>query len=516
MSTNGLITVFNSKYSEFITHPAKQSPATRGELVELAGKIINDRNTSDEISEVVVSKLADLLNLTLMTDSEKSRLLADFKSLFTQITSNDTPSPQSIVKISRLSEQILHTYNFDPIVRDDISDCIEIAHALATPLLPPAAPVSATDLAVGFSNMGSNCWANSLLSLIFSTPSFLIAYMTVGDYYAQKGIDDVEKAHGERLIDAFQMYQEAKRSQTAVSSEVSQSVRLAFCHLFRNPQTNRPIFSDKHSDQEDAHEALQSLMGRYEMILKKQNKTLPTLYCSFEQVRTFRPIEGQPSETTTPDKYSKISGDNTITTKHDEYQICLDPQMNEHLPFPLLLDQFFAKYADDDSSEPARFLRPDGQLQNYQLIQETHRFEDTPNEFVLTLKKFIVDENGNQRVRRAMKIDRRITLPPSATAENKEINYSLVSFIVHIGSTSRSGHYLCYKLIDGKWIEVNDSSVRIVSEKEIDQILHGERGATYTSYVHHYVKAKEQMPAQPAPMGNVLSGSASATKTKTH
>lgn len=38
-------------------------------------------------------------------------------------------------------------------------------------------------------------------------------------------------------------------------------------------------------------------------------------------------------------------------------------------------------------------------------------------------------------------------------------NYKLVSVIAHIGSTIRSGHYVAYSCVDGKWIKYDDSRV---------------------------------------------------------
>ena len=46
-------------------------------------------------------------------------------------------------------------------------------------------------------------------------------------------------------------------------------------------------------------------------------------------------------------------------------------------------------------------------------------------------------------------------------------NYQLLGFIVHLGASTHSGHYVAYVRRDGKWIQFNDRKVAISVEPPI-------------------------------------------------
>ena len=42
-------------------------------------------------------------------------------------------------------------------------------------------------------------------------------------------------------------------------------------------------------------------------------------------------------------------------------------------------------------------------------------------------------------------------------------HFELISVVKHIGPSSNSGHYICYRKSEEGWFEVNDDSIRIIN-----------------------------------------------------
>ena len=72
---------------------------------------------------------------------------------------------------------------------------------------------------------------------------------------------------------------------------------------------------------------------------------------------------------------------------------------------------------------------------------------------------------------------------------NGEIQYNLISFIVHYGLTEESGHYLCYSCEKGKWYLINDGIKEEISQRQIKNILACHKGHK-TPYVFYYERNK--------------------------
>ncbi len=381
----------------------------------------------------------------------------------------------------------------------------------APPTSPEQTPKTAQDYATGFGNKSGNCWANSLLSMIVFVPSFRQAYETVAAYHAQKNVYDPSKKHGIALQNALKAYQTALQQKQPVSSDATQEVRLAFNHFFGhvNPLTLHEIFSKSQSAHEDAYEAMQVMMGEYERILREQSPENPAfsgLYCPMETRRHYRPVgeerEADPLKVS-QDDYSRLSAGNSSGVICNDYQILLDVQNKGHLSFPSLLTDYFRNTLVDDHNQ-AQYLLANGHLQNFKLIGECRQFLRTPGEFMLTIKRFGAQADGRgYKITTPVMINRMITLPPEATLKNKLTAYELDSFIVHSGGTG-GGHYICYKKIEDRWVEADDSRVRFVEESEIDQILHGEKGSEFTSYMHHYSRVAALQPLETVALSSVL------------
>lgn len=352
---------------------------------------------------------------------------------------------------------------------------------------------TAQDLATGFGNLSANCWANAFLSMVVCVPHLRQAYLTVATHYATVHGRAPDQLHGTSLTRAITEYDTALAQRRPVHPEITQNVRLAFHHFFgyRNPVTQGEIFSQRAGAHEDAWEALQMIMGRYEEILRRHNPGNPAfvpLYSRLETVRYYRPVgeqrDADPS-LVQRDAYSRLDQDNASKMICSDYQIFLDLQNRGHLNFSELLSDYF-RCTSTSASDTAKYLLPNGRIQNFQLTREERLFLAVPGEFLLTLKRFGFTAYGQScKITTPVNINRILILPPAATPQNAPIAYALDSFIVHSGGTG-GGHYLCYKKIGDLWIEANDSALRCVTPEEIDQILHGQKTAAFTSYMHHY------------------------------
>lgn len=61
---------------------------------------------------------------------------------------------------------------------------------------------------------------------------------------------------------------------------------------------------------------------------------------------------------------------------------------------------------------------------------------------------------------------------PATTAAPMEVDnapakYKLFAFIVHLGPSTHSGHYIAYIKKDGKWVQFNDRKVAFSAEAPI-------------------------------------------------
>jgi ubiquitin C-terminal hydrolase len=354
------------------------------------------------------------------------------------------------------------------------------------------AHLKATDFAVGFGNLSNNCWINSLLSMILTLPTFRHAYETVANDAAQDNINELNRIHGQLLLNGLEAYDDAFASKRPVASAVSQDVRLAFNHFFgyKNPHTQHEIFSKQAYNQEDASEGMQVLMGRYEQIVRERAPLdpLPPPYSTLQTRRHYRPL-GQSRvadrEKLLRDSYSRLTRDNVSSVTNNDYQIILDLQNKGHLAFPALLSEYF-RNTHLQGHDTGTYLLEDERVQQFELIGEGRQFTQVPQELMLTVKRFGSNLDGSgYKIAVPLAIRQILILPSEATIENLPIAYQLDAFNVHSGGFG-GGHYIAYKKINGQWIEANDGFVRLVSEQEIDQVLYGQKGTTYTSYMHHY------------------------------
>lgn len=445
-------------------------------------KHINETNP-----QKVEDAIKEMVNLQTKMESATRNKFPSLSEIFNWgATTTNTFSANEMTKDGeiKLTQMLAHSSNLYSKDTNSIHTYHK-THFCNNEVTAPADKKNAIDYATGFSNMSNNCWANSLLSMIICVQCFELAYVTVANYYAHS-IDDVASHHGKALQDALKAYHLALSNKQPVSEHVSQNVRLAFAHFF-----GEFMFSTSCDNPEDAGEALQMLMGRYEEILREKNHRNPafsSLYCPLETKRCYQPTgeqRGADPYKISKDDYSKMGPDHSSSVFCKDYQILIDLQGKGHLSFEALLSGYFINSCVGDCDK-STYLMDNGFVQDFKLVEELRQFKGTPNEFFLVLKRFSQDLDGTRnKISTGVKINRMIALPEIATDQNKLIAYELDSFIVHSGKFG-GGHYICFKKIDNRWIKANDSRVSFKKNEKIDQILHNANNSDYTSYLHHY------------------------------
>lgn len=459
-------------------------------LYRVAKNVANPQSLQMAIQKM--TELKEQINLALNPPSEFSKnLQLQIEEITHRYESLSSPKTKTEANAKISPPAVFTTTNNNSLIPVETTKTTAIGSKhISKPVIisteSSQAVREASDLAVGFENMSANCWANSLLSLAVFIPSLRTAYETVADSYSN---DTANKPHADNLKAALMAYDMALAEGKPIPAIVSQKVRLAFHHLFQNEVQG---ISAQSYHQEDASEAMQLIMGRYEEILKKQGKfdPAPELYCPLETTRYYDPIgEAVDVDLLDPDYFPLEENDCSASTSSD-YQIILDLQ-GRNLSFPALLSEFFYN-TSILGSEPATYLNVEGRKQEYALICEERKFKDTPKELFLTIKRFGITNLGvGYKITTPVAVNRMISLPAEATTSNQSLAYELDAFIVHYGAGFGSGHYISYKKIDGRWIEANDAKVRFVSEQEIDQILQGNKAMNCTSYIHHYALVPE-------------------------
>jgi ubiquitin C-terminal hydrolase len=412
-------------------------------------------------------------------------------------TKSDTQEKIALM-LSHSTEVLSLVNRVEPIAKPTPPPSVDLGFTNQASKASDTQSPKAVDLAVGFGNSGANCWANSLLSMILSMPNFKRAYEAVANHYAQDHTNPQNQHYGTALANALQAYETALASKQPVPVAISQDVRLAFNHFFGNvnPITNHEIFSKLAYRQEDAWEGMQMLMGHYEQITRQNGNTnpLPGPYSLLQTKRHYRPIgRAQPAdpEKLRRDDYSRLTGDNISSVINDDYQIIVDLQNKGHLSFRELLSEYF-RNTHLQGHDTSTYLLPNGQVQQFELIGEGRQFVQAPEELLLTIKRFGANMEGvGFKIATPLAIPQTLVLPADAITTHIPVAYELDAFNVHSGDFG-GGHYIAYRKINGQWIEANDSCVRLVSAQEIDQILFGQKGTHYTSYMHHYARIPEQ------------------------
>jgi ubiquitin C-terminal hydrolase len=102
------------------------------------------------------------------------------------------------------------------------------------------------------------------------------------------------------------------------------------------------------------------------------------------------------------------------------------------------------------------------------------------------LKEVEVNENESYKITDKVKDCSQLELKEGEHSKKGSAKYNLKAFIMHLGDTQKSGHYIAYiKGKEGVWYECNDSSVSEISESKAE-------GLAESAYFYIYQKAAKE------------------------
>jgi hypothetical protein len=294
---------------------------------------------------------------------------------------------------------------------------------------------------VGFGNSNNNCWCNAMLQLVLAVPSLKAAYEDFAAHYTTQANESgliAEQGHRNALQHALTAYFDGVATETAVDGTVSQNVRLALSHFFRE-NLRAPSGS-----QEDATEALALILGG---VQAERHSLFTPVTFSYEGVRDGEPISSRQEQ--------------LVST------IILEVQGKDGMSF----NQIFGEYFDSTVSG----------------VREQKQFTKAPEEFLVTVQRFRNYGMFTLKWNGELEIPLRLTLPSGAVeGESEPLEYELDSFIVHNGLSPNSGHYITVKKENGGWWMCDDQTVTPLLEEEVRTLFANKDASGRTSYLHHY------------------------------
>lgn len=173
-------------------------------------------------------------------------------------------------------------------------------------------------------------------------------------------------------------------------------------------------------------------------------------------------------------------------------------QYEDHLSLPLCasLSESYEKLGTQTISD---FRFPDGSRRPAKVQFEVHR---PPHTLIIQLKRF--DEQGT-KLNSGTAFDDTFRLPTTSSP----IEYSLVGFVVHLGNTQRSGHYIAYvRARNNKWFCADDKTVTSVT---MSSLIRSQ------AYILWYVSSSgtTRRASLPTPTQNAPPQPATATEKRT-
>jgi ubiquitin C-terminal hydrolase len=92
-------------------------------------------------------------------------------------------------------------------------------------------------------------------------------------------------------------------------------------------------------------------------------------------------------------------------------------------------------------------------------------FKNLPESIIISLNRFEYNSKGEKsKIKTEINFEKQLEIEDENKNKGK---YEPISFIVHIGSTTNSGHYFSYVKKEDQWYECNDEKITKLTETEI-------------------------------------------------
>eukprot|EP00053_Salpingoeca_punica_P020778 m.212329 g.212329 ORF g.212329 m.212329 type:complete len:1131 (-) comp20082_c0_seq1:1073-4465(-) len=300
---------------------------------------------------------------------------------------------------------------------------------------------------VGLCNQGATCYLNSLLQSLFMTPEFRRAI------YTWQRPADTKTCRISTELQRLFLLLETSADRAVETTAVTQS------------------FGWDQSDSFEQHDVQELMRVLFEALEKEwKSDALQKLY------------EG------TMEDYVRCKECDYVSARTDKY-----------MDIPLVLKPFGSTVVHASVQEAlskfieVEVLQGDNQYSCEKCAKKVDafkglKFTSFPYFLTMQLKRFDFDTNTFRRI----KLNDRFTFPfeldmepylaPGVTSPHP-LKYRLFSVMVHSGS-ALGGHYYAhiYSFDQGKWYTFNDSTVREISESDVEQAFGSQPTGAYSAY----------------------------------
>ena len=285
----------------------------------------------------------------------------------------------------------------------------------------------------GIENGGCNCWVNSLLQMINSCSDLKIA---VGHNFTD-------------FINFFKSYENSINDGKYVVDFDSQKIREFFA---RNHNLSSNIY-----DQEDASEALNLLVNSISRKEDFEVELITNRRCYVEEIDP------------------KI---NVVRRKIFDRKPSIE-KTSTVFSLPITKEKDFLKslnkFLVDKNPEPYT-------VDGTKVIGETRKFKKAPKNLFFSLKRFAYQKAsfierlfGNSfslnKIADSVDVPKVLKISKNFVNSRKDEIYRLKSFIIHIGSSIKRGHYISIVEKNGNWYECDDSHVRQIDQSELQNLM---------------------------------------------
>lgn len=175
------------------------------------------------------------------------------------------------------------------------------------------------------------------------------------------------------------------------------------------------------------------------------------LECTILELRKWN-VSQVPDEFKTNDYFGGENNQRTYSTNQLNH---LKLPIGEIKDFQTLLENYFEE--NEESLEPSVMPTEPKIEAKYSL---TRYYQEEPSSLILHLKRFYFKDGKSHKINSEIQgIPARLKLPYKAlNGKDPEKELELQSFIVHLGKSLDSGHYICYRKVEGNWHLFDDGN----------------------------------------------------------
>jgi len=223
------------------------------------------------------------------------------------------------------------------------------------------------------------------------------------------------------------------------------------------PTTNqfRSILKFHKSDQGDAAEVIDKIASKYK---------LKPIASTFNRVRKVDPKKKTLLKDQNIDQLTQINQDCTLQIEESHFLLKLDlitpADSSNNVSFQELLDNFLNPPTQDDLqkySEEIKFVE-DGKAYQVPVEFESLEPKKLSDELFLQIKRFNQDN---------VKLNTNLTMETGSFTFCGH-HYELTGFIIHVGETTKGGHYMCFNKIETEWI-CFDTNIKKLEQEQLEK-----------------------------------------------